>query len=59
MLYRSLALAVATVATVRGWNDCSFPDVGYFVLDEVGGGSCLGGKAGCRDGPPKAPRQNV
>jgi len=31
MLYRALLLALATV---RGWNDCTFPDVGYFVLDE-------------------------
>ena len=48
MLYRSLALAVATVATVRGWNDCSFPDVGYFVLDEGVGHSYAYAQSPCR-----------
>ena len=31
MLYRALLL---TLATARGWNDCSFPDVDYFAVDE-------------------------
>ena len=31
MLYRALLLALATA---HAWNDCAFPDVGYFALDE-------------------------
>ena len=31
MLYRALLL---TLATARGWNDCEFPDVDYFAIDE-------------------------
>ena len=31
MLYRALLLALATA---RAWNQCAFPDVGYFTVDE-------------------------
>ena len=31
MLNRALLLALATA---HAWNDCAFPDVGYFALDE-------------------------
>jgi predicted NBD/HSP70 family sugar kinase len=31
MLYRGLLLALATA---HAWNDCAFPDVGYFTVDE-------------------------
>ena len=31
MLYRGLLLALATA---RAWNDCDFPEVGFFTLDE-------------------------
>ena len=45
MLYRALLLALATV---RGWNDCTFPDVDYFVLDEGVGYSYADANALCR-----------
>ena len=45
MLYRALLL---TLATVRGWNDCSFPDVGYFALDEGVGISYAYAQSPCR-----------
>jgi hypothetical protein len=32
MLYRALVLALAT--STHAWNDCAFPDVGYYVVDE-------------------------
>jgi len=31
MLFRPLLL---TLATAHAWNDCAFPDVGYFIADE-------------------------
>ena len=32
MLYRALLLLA--LATAHAWNDCAFPDVGYFVAEE-------------------------
>jgi len=32
MLYRALVLALATT---HAWNDCAFPDVGYYAVDEA------------------------
>eukprot|EP00964_Phaeocystis_antarctica_P044543 scaffold25594_cov60-Phaeocystis_antarctica.AAC.2 len=32
MLYRALVLALATA---HAWNDCAFPDVGYYAVDET------------------------
>ena len=32
MLYRALVLALATA---HAWNDCAFPDVGYYAVDEA------------------------
>jgi hypothetical protein len=32
MLYRGLLLALC--ATVHAWNECAFPDIGYFTVDE-------------------------
>ena len=31
MLYRALLLALATA---HAWNECAFPDVGYYAVDE-------------------------
>ena len=33
MLYRALVLALAT--STHAWNDCAFPDVGYYAVDEA------------------------
>ena len=46
MLYRGLLLALATA---HAWNDCAFPDVGYFTVDEGIGISFAYG-AGAMDG---------
>ena len=43
MLYRGLLLALATT---HAWNDCAFPDVGYFTVDEGIGISFAYGAAG-------------
>ena len=43
MLYRGLVLALATT---HAWNDCAFPDVGYFTVDEGIGMSFALGAAG-------------
>ena len=43
MLYRGLLLALATA---HAWNDCAFPDVGYFTVDEGIGISFAYGAAG-------------
>ena len=43
MLYRGLVLALAAT---HAWNDCAFPDVGYFTVDEGIGMSFALGAAG-------------
>ena len=43
MLYRALLLALATA---HAWNECAFPDVGYYAVDEGLGLSFAYGAAG-------------
>ena len=43
MLYRALLL---TLATAHAWNECAFPDVGYYAVDEGLGLSFAYGAAG-------------
>ena len=44
MLYRALLLLA--LATAHAWNECAFPDVGYYAVDEGLGLSFAYGAAG-------------
>ena len=61
MLYRALLLLA--LATAHAWNECAFPDVGYYAVDEglglsfAYGASAMNGERLC--GLPSPPGQSV
>ena len=62
MLYRALLLLA--LATAHAWNECAFPDVGYYAVDEGLGLSFAYGAAGMNGelpqprGPGRLPSQS-